>query len=1117
MDARIWLREIGLGQYASAFAENAIDMDILPDLTEDDLEKLGIALGDRKRLIRAIKALVSSAAPGVANEVVIGRSDSAPIALAGERRHLSVLICDLVGSTALSARLDPEEMGAVLDGFQAECARITAAYDGFLSEFRGDGVLAYFVYPRAHEDDADRTIRAALDIVTAVSRLETPAKEPLSVRIGVASGLVVIGQSGHKPGLREHAIVGDAPSLAARLQTVAEPGGIIIAASTRRLLGSQFRLRELGLQSFKGIPEPVVAWLVEGVSTSESHFQSVRSTNLTELIGRENEIEFLLRRQRLAWDGSGQIVLISGEPGIGKSRLAAAIEERITDKPYTVLRYQCSPSHTQSPLYPFIAQLERAARFKADDTSDQRLDKLEALLAASSSTGQEMTPLLAALLSIPFGDRYEPLALNPAQQRRRTIAALLDQFESLARQHPILLVFEDVHWADSASLELLDLAIERMRQLPVLALFTARPEFDAPWIGLSNVGALALAPLTVHDAENMLTKLAAGRRLPRDLTRQILEKTDGNPLFLEELTKAVLETEIMANDTGVHRPLPSLAIPDTLHDSLMSRLDRLAPVKEVAQIGAVIGREFPYVLIRDLVGRDEIALKQALAQLEQAELVFRHGEPPDCIYSFKHVLVRDTAYESLLKSRRKQLHGQIAVSLQVNFPEIGASQPEIVARHFTEAGIPEPAVDYWLKAGNLALSRSAHAAVDHLEQGLRLVDRIEVAATRDRAELLLRISLGNALRAMEGWSTDAVKETYTRALELCGETGLDEHTFPAVFGLWTWNFLRAELRQAQTLAEQLFVAANSVTDPAYKVLAHEALGFTLFAQGKFRLAHVELENGLKLSEKIKPEAYLGLSAQEPSVHVRLYAALDLWMLGFPGQARRLCEEARVHADASRYPFSDAMARTIGLRVYQLRGETSLVEEYATQAIALSQQHEFAHYLAMAMVLRGWATAKRGDFENGITEIQQGLEKERATGAVLFDTYTLALMADACITNKRYLQALEYLNQGQSKVHEEGSERFFAAETHRLMGEAYLQAREDLDEAERHFSKGLRIAREQGAKSLELRLCTSLYDLHHLRGTAHDYRRQLGELYDSFTEGFDTEDLIKANARLKERS
>jgi class 3 adenylate cyclase/tetratricopeptide (TPR) repeat protein len=1117
MDARFWLRDLGLGHYASAFAENAIEMDVLPELTEQDLEKLGIPLGDRKRLMKAIRALASS--PAAANDFgASGRSEPAPVPTAAERRHLSVLICDLVGSTPLSARLDPEEMGAMLDAFQAECARITAVYDGFLNDFRGDGILAYFGYPRAHEDDAERTVRAALDIIDAVGRLNTPAGERLSVRIGIASGLVVIGQTAHAPGLREHAIVGDTPSIAARLQALAEPGNVIIAASTRRLVGTKFRLRELGLRTLKGIAEPIGAWAVEGISSSENHFRATRAAVLTDLVGREKEMEFLLRRQRLAWEGTGQIVLISGEAGIGKSRLAAALEERIGNEPHTLLRYQCSQSHAQSPLYPFIAQLERAARFKADDTPDQRLDKLEALLAMSSSAAQDTAPLLAALLSIPFGERYEHLALNPAQRRRGTIAALLDLLERLARRNPTLLLFEDVHWADAASLELLDLAAERLRQLPILAVFTARPEFEAPWIGLPNVGALALSPLAPGDAESMLVNLAGGKRLPAEVTRQILEKTDGNPLFLEELTKAVLETDIVAKDADGYRlrgPIPSLAIPDTLHDSLMSRLDRLAPVKEVAQIGAVIGREFPYALLRYLVARDEIALKLALDKLEEAELVFRRGEPPDYVYSFKHALIRDTAYESLLKTRRKQLHGQIALSLQANFPEIGASQPEIVARHFTEAGIDEPAVNYWLKAGNLALSRSAQAAIGHLEQGLRLVGGIENQRERNKAELLLRISLGNALRATEGWSAETVRDAYTRALELCRETGLDEHTFPAVFGLWTWNFLRAEVPEAEALAERLSGAADVVSDDVYKVLAHEAIGFTLFAQGKFRPAHVALQHSLKLSDRIKPDAYLDLSAQEPSVHVRLYDAIVVWMLGFPDQARRLCEEARIHADASRYPFSDAMARTISLRVYQLRGETGLVEDYATQAIALCQEHEFAHYLAMALILRGWARAKQGNFEEGLAEMQQGLEKERATGAVLFDTYTLALMADVCITNKHYLQALEYLNQSQSKEHQEGSERFFSAEIYRLLGEAYLQAGEDLDEAERYFSKGLKIAREQNAKSLELRLCVSLYDLHRVKGTAHEYRRQLCELYESFTEGFETEDLIKANTKMKE--
>ena len=675
---------------------------MLLEVTEGDLEQLGMPLGDRKRILRAIRAMGGGSPSAlITNEAGKLPSNYSPMA-AAERRHLTVMICDLVGSTALSTRLDPEDMCAVIDAFQAACARITLAFDGFLTDFRGDGILAYFGYPRAHEDDAERTVRAGLDIAAAVARLKTPAKEPLAVRIGIATGLVVVGELGGEGALREHAVIGDTPSLAARLQALAEPGTVVVAASTRRLLGDLFRLRNLGLHKVKGIAEPIAAWAVDGVSASQSRFDAIHAAALTDLVGREDELDFLLKRQRLAWKGKGQIVLISGEPGIGKSRLLAALEERIADEQHTPLRYQCSPHHTNSALYPFIAQLERAAGFKADDTSEERLDKLEALLAIAKPRIQDTAPLFAELLSIPFGERYPKLAPNPTRQRRRTFAALLDQFEGLARQKPILLLFEDAHWADTASLELLDLAVERLRQLPVLALFTLRPEFEPPWVRVPNVSTLALGRLDHNNVRTIVTQVAGGRALPVEVMNQIIAKTDGNPLFVEELTKAVLEGDILVKDPDGYRldgPLPPLAIPTTLQDSLMARLDRLAPVKEIGQIGAAIGREFSYSLMREVVGRDEPSLKHALVKLEQAELLFRRGEPPEATYSFKHALVRDAAYESLLKSCRQQLHGQIARTLEKKFPEIVVSQPEIMAHHFTEAGLVEAAIEYWLKAG----------------------------------------------------------------------------------------------------------------------------------------------------------------------------------------------------------------------------------------------------------------------------------------------------------------------------------------------------------------------------------------------------------------------------------
>jgi len=995
-----WLASIGLSEYAQRFADNAIDLSALRDLTEQDLKELGVLLGHRRKILRAIAKLDGLApAPTETATAPALREDA-------ERRHLTVMICDLVGSTALSARLDPEDMRAVIDAYHAACARITRTYDGFLAEFRGDGILAYFGYPLAHEDDAERTVRAGLDIIVAVARLETRAAEPLAVRIGAATGLVVVGDLSHEGALREHAVVGDTPNLAARLQALAEPGTIVIGGSTRRLLGDLFHLRDLGRHVVKGIAEPVAAWAVEGVSDSESRFEAVRTAGLTDLIGREDELDFLLERQRLAWKGEGQIVLISGEPGIGKSRLVAALAERIAGEPHTRLRYQCSPYDTNSALRPFIAQLERAAGFKADDTPEQRLDKLEAILAVDASRVQAVAPLFAALLSIPFGERYPPLALSPTQHRRRTLAALLDQFEGLARRQPILLSFEDAQWADATSLELLDLMVERVRQLPVLALFTFRPEFEPPWAGLPNVGTLTLGRLDRDDVENMVARVTGGRVLPAEVMKQIVAKTDGNPLFVEELTKTVLEAGILVENGEGYRldgPLPPLAIPETLQDSLMARLDRLAPVREIAQIGAAIGREFSYPLVRAVVGRDETALKHGLTQLEQAGLVFRRGEPPDAVYNFKHALVRDAAYESLLKSRRQQLHGQIARALEQSFADIVASQPEIVAHHFTAAGLVEPAIDYWLKAGNLALSRSANAeAVKHLRQGIELTRSLAPSPERVRKELDFYLALGPAMAATEGDAAPETLRVFSHARELLGDGGTLTEQMTVLWGAYLAHSMRAEHTAARDVAHQCLALAAHHEHPGMSALANRFMGQTLHFMGAFVEARVHLERTLDLcaANQETISAYRRFGTDD-RVNALSFLAPTLLLLGYPEQSATAVGQALSRAQAMGLAYSTALALSHVAFLGTIGCDPQRAAAHADEAIALSVEHGLASPGHRARFFRGALLAQGGDLQLGIELMRNAMaaaegSAERTAAPCIFPISPLLTRASASL-------------------------------------------------------------------------------------------------------------------------
>jgi class 3 adenylate cyclase len=713
-----WLDDLGLGKYTKVFAENEIDLATLPHVTEEDLKVLGLTLGARRKLLAAVERLDHEIKPKSGARVDGDRAGGTE----AERRQLTVMFCDLAGSTELSERLDPEDLREILQAYQKACSEIIGRYEGHVAKYIGDGLLVYFGYPKAHEDDAQRAVRAGLEIVSGVAglsgRIGAPPNIELAAHLGIHTGLVVAGEMGAGDTREEMAIVGETPNIAARLEGLAGPGSVLISDSTHSLIEGLFVCEALGPQSLKGISEPVAVYRVKGETTARSRFEAAASRGLMPLVGREQEMALLLDRWEQAKHGEGQVVLLSGEAGIGKSRITRMLRDRVASEDHVRLRYQCSPYHTNSALHPIMDQLERAAGFARDDPARVRLGKLESLLAQSSRQPAEAVPLLAAVLSIPTGDRFPPLELSPEAQKERTLAALIDQIKGLAENRPLLIIFEDAHWIDPTSQELLDLIVDHAQALKALVLITYRPVFASPWGGHPHVTSLTLNRLGRRQSQSMVRALTANKSLPDEVLDQILAKTDGVPLFLEELTRTVLESGLLKEEEDLYvlaGPLPPLAIPATLHDSLMARLDRLSPIKEVAQTAAAIGREFSHQLLSEVSTATDEGLEDALAQLAEAELVFRRGKPPQATYTFKHALVRDAAYESLLKSKRRELHGRIAEALEQSFPERAEVEPELLAYHLTEAELTEPAIAYWRTAGLRAIERSANVeAVAHL-------------------------------------------------------------------------------------------------------------------------------------------------------------------------------------------------------------------------------------------------------------------------------------------------------------------------------------------------------------------------------------------------------------------
>jgi class 3 adenylate cyclase/predicted ATPase len=1074
MDVADWLRNLGLERYAPAFADNDIDAAILPRLTAEDLVGIGVtSVGHRRKLLEAVAAL--NAAP-IEAPAPPPTAETAPEPSAAERRQLTVLLADLVGSTALSRRVDPETMGNVLRDFQNTVAGEITRFEGHVAKFMGDGVLAYFGWPAAHEDDAERAVRAGLALGRAVARMDI-GNEPASARVGIATGQVVVGQLIGEGIAAEHAVAGETPNLAARLQTLAPPGGVVIADGTRRLLGGLFELGEVGPKALKGFDEPVCCFLVRGTAAADSRFEAMHTAGVTPLVGREQELALLLDRWELAKGGDGQVVLLSGEPGIGKSRILLALRERVREESQIRLRYSCSPYHGNSALYPIIEQLQRACGFQRDDSDAVRLSKLEARLREAVSDVSEATPLIAELLSIAITGTHPPLALSPQQKRFRTFEALLAQLEGLAARQPVLQILEDAHWLDPTSLELFGLVVDRVQHLPVLLVITFRPEFAAPWTGYPHATALTLNRLPRSHALTLIERVTSQRSLPGEVAQLIMAKTDGVPLFVEELTKAVIESGLL-RDAGdrfeLTGPLPPLAIPATLHDSLMSRLGRLAPVKEVAQIGAVIGREFSHDLLVAVAGMEPGRLDEAVGELIRAELVFRRGTPPHHGYSFKHALVQDAAYASLLKGRRQQLHQRIAATLEQSAPEVVEAQPEVIARHLGEAGLTEPAVGYWLRAGQRATVRSAMIeAVAHLTAGLELIRHAPDADQLLEQKLDLHVALGSALIAAKGFAAPETGAAYLEARRLAEELGAIERWFAVTYGLCLYHLYRAEIPEARRSAAALVRRARGDGQRDRMFFALRAAGVSAFPAGRFLAGRWLLERALELRDRTSVKGLPFVYAFDPVVVCLDYLARSLFPIGFPEQALRRSDEALSLARTGGHRSTLALPLFFGAVLRQWCGDIAVVRALADELVEMAAQERFRFWLAGGTIMQGWVKVTDGRIDAGIGQISDGLRAWRDAGGEYFVPYFLSLLAEAHRLAGRPLDGLRMIDEALARMASSG-ERWFEAELYRLRGE-FLGALSPphVLESKASFEQALTVARAQGACIWGLRAACSL--------------------------------------------
>jgi class 3 adenylate cyclase/predicted ATPase len=1061
-----------------------LDDDLLEALKEDFIYAKKLAVDEDGRVL-VWTGGISSAPPTASPVPSPATSDVAPTqgevtppvppTPDAERRQLTVMFCDLVDSTALSGQLDPEDYRDMVRAYQNVCTEVIQRYDGHVAQLLGDGLLVYFGYPHAHEDDAQRAVRTGLGILDAMRDLRTRLKQDkgiqLAVRVGIHTGLVVVGAMGGG-GRQEQLALGETPNIAARIQGLAASDTIAISEATSRLVEGYFSCELLGEHALRGVIQPLQVYRVLGESGVHSRLDIASARGLTPLVGREQEVGLLLERWNQVKDGQGHVVLLTGDAGIGKSRLVQMLKDHVANEPH--VRWECRSIeyYQNSALSPVIDLFRRILQLETYETPDAKLEKLAHALSQYRLPLEESIPLFAPLLTLPVPEnRYPPLHLSPQRQRQKMLETIVAMLLELAERQPVLLIVEDLHWTDPTTLELLNLVLDQTPTASLLTVLTCRPTFQPSWPHRSYLTEVTVNRLSRTQVEQIVTDMTDGKTFPAEVLQQIIARTDGVPLFVEELTKAILESGQLKAVDGHYElvgSFSSFAIPATLQDSLMARLDHLMTSKGIAQLASVIGRQFAYDLLSTVSPLDVATLQRELGRLVEAEIVYQRGLPPQASYVFKHALIQDAAYQSLLKSARQQYHQRIAQVLEFQFPETAETQPELLAHHYTEAGLTNQSVTYWYKAAQRAIQRSAHVeAIAHLRQGLALLETLPETPQRLQSEVDMLIALGTSLNVTKSAAAPEVGHTYTRARQLCQYLEDSQQLFSVLRGLWHYYFVRTDFRTAHALGEQLLTLAQQVHEVSMLCVAHRALGATLFWLGAPATAHTHFTQGIALYDSQQHRTSAFLYGEDAGVICHSLSALTLWFLGYPDQGLVRSHETVTLAQQVAHPYSLSFALNGAAIFHQLRREERCTQERAEATMSLATEQGFLLWVAYSSILRAWALAHQGEAKEGIAQITQGLRAFRATGAEINRSYYLALLAEAYGIMGQPETGLAALAEALTLADTTG-ERWYESECYRLKGELLIQQSSDNQaEAENCFHDALAIARSQQAKSLEL--------------------------------------------------